>query len=89
MHPNTGQQKLETNPFFSFACFLLIMFLARFGGFAMMLGSTGILSLYILLRPNSFRGRDGSLKLAFGLLATLWAFTVVVLILTSMGEIVN
>lgn len=51
-----------------------------FGGISMGVGSAVLFTLFYLINWQSLRGRDGSLRLAHGLLASMWiaAFAITV-----------
>jgi hypothetical protein len=51
-----------THPYFGMICFLsLTLFLPRYGGIAIMVGCASILSVLVLVLPEQFRSRSGSM----------------------------
>ena len=81
-------KKVVTHPYFAMICFLSLFFiLPRYGGIAIMVGCASILSVLVLVLPEQFRSRSGSIMAATCLVAALWVGAVVITALTLMGEI--
>lgn len=81
-------KKVVTHPYFAMLCILCLFFvLPRYGSMAVMVGCATWLSAYVAVSPESFRSRSGSLRMALGLVAALWAAAAVIAALTLMGEI--
>jgi hypothetical protein len=77
-----------THPYFGMICFLsLTLFLPRYGGIAIMVGCASILSVLVLVLPEQFRSRSGSMMAATCLVAALWVGAVIITAMTLMGEI--
>ncbi len=76
------------NPYFPPFCAISMLFiLPRYGSVATMVGCATILSAYVAVFPDSFRGRKGSLTLAGFLVAGMWALTAIVTVLSLTGEL--
>lgn len=86
---NGTVKQFVTHPYFALACFLAVcVFLPRFAGASVnMACCSGLLTMYVLMMPESFRSRTGSLGTAMCLVAALWAATAVITVLTLMGQI--
>lgn len=76
-----------THPYFSMICSLALWYiLPQYGGGAVtMLGCAGLLTTYLLVLPESFRGRRGALTTAICLVAFLWLAAAVIATLTLSG----
>ena len=81
-------KKVVTHPYFSMICVLsLFLILPRYGSWAVMAGCASILSAYVVVLPELFRGRSGSMMAATCLAAAMWVAAAVITALTRMGEI--
>ena len=81
-------KKFVTHPYFSMLCVLSLFFiLPRYGSMAVMVGCASVLSAYIAVLPEHFRGRSGSMVAATCLVAAMWVAATVIAALTLMGEI--
>ena len=87
----TGSIRLKsalTHPYFALLCFLAVCFiLPRYGSIVVMVGSATILSVYVGVLPESFRGRSGSLVVAICLVAAMWAAVAAIAGLAGTGII--
>lgn len=80
-------KKILTHPYFSLACVVSLLFiLPRFGSAVMMVGCTIVLSAYVSALPDRFRSQNGSLTLAFCLLAVMWMIAVVITVFSLLGR---
>ena len=67
-------------------CVLSVFFiLPRYGSTAVMVGCAGMLSAYVMLLPERFRSRGGSLTAAVCLVTAMWIAAAVIAALTLMG----
>jgi hypothetical protein len=79
-------RKIVTHPYFSMVCALSVLFiLPRYGSAAVMVGCAGMLSAYVMLLPDRFRSRSGSLTAAVCLVTAMWIAAAVIAALTLMG----
>lgn len=81
-------KKVVTHPYFSMICVLSLSFiLPRYGSMAFMVGCASILSAYVVVLPEHFRSRSGSMVTASCLVAAMWVGAAVITAMTLMGEI--
>lgn len=74
--------------YFAMICPVSLCFiLPRFGDMAVMVGSASISSLLVLVLPERFRVRNGSLMAATCLVSAIWLGAAVVTALTLMAKI--
>ena len=77
-----------THPYFSMACFFSLLFiLPRYGEIAVMVGFASVLSAYVAVLPEQFRGRRGSMMTATCLVAAMWVGAAGITAMRLMGEI--
>jgi len=87
---NMSPRKIVSHPYFSMVCVLTVSFvLPRFGSAAVMAGCAGVLTAYVMLLPESFRGRSGSLTTAICLVTAMWIAAAVIATFTWMGALHN
>jgi hypothetical protein len=81
-------KKVVTHPYFAMVFVLSLFFLVLplYGGVAAMVGCAGILTVYVVVLPERFRSRSGSLKAATWLVAAMWVATAVITALTLMRD---
>jgi hypothetical protein len=88
MNETITLKKVVTHPYFSLFCFLSVtVILPRYGGIALMVGCASILSVFVVVLPEQFRSRSGSLMTATCLVAAMWVEAAVITALTLMGEV--
>lgn len=81
-------KKVLAHPYFSMLCALSVLFiLPRYGCIAFMVGCASILSAYVVVLPEHFRNRNGSMLTATCLVAAMWVAAAVISALTRMGEL--
>ena len=82
-------KEVLTHPYFSAICVLSLFFIIwpRYGSWAVMVCCASILSAYVVVLPESFRSRSGSMMTAICLLAAMWLGAAVITALTLMGQI--
>jgi hypothetical protein len=72
-------EKLLTNPYFALGFFLSMFFaLPRCGGSVVMFFCAVLISAYVLVMPESFRSRSGSLVMARCLAGGMWIMWAIV-----------
>ena len=88
MRETVPAKDVFTHPFFSTVCVICVFFiLPQYGTAVVMVGCAAMLSAYVAVLPDSFRGRSGSMMTATCLVAAMWVFAAVITALTLMGEI--
>ncbi|MFC1805760.1 hypothetical protein ACFL09_02125 [Planctomycetota bacterium] len=82
-------KKVLTHPYCSVICILSLFLIIwpRYGSWAVMVGCASMLSAYVVVLPESFRSRSGSMMAATCLVAAMWVAAAVITALTLMGEI--
>jgi len=82
--PNT---KLTEEVFSAILVVVVLLILPQLGAVAMMVGSATGFGIYVYLFPDRFRTRNGSLKLAIGLVTFLAILAGVVVVMSLAGQI--
>jgi hypothetical protein len=74
MNTTITAKRVITHPYFSLVCFLALCFaLPRFAGTAItMVSCAGLLTIFVMVTPESFRSRSGSMTTAICLAAVMW-----------------
>jgi len=77
-------KKLLTNPVFSFGFVLAVIFvLPRYGSGVLMFSCAALISAYVLIMPDAFRSRSGSLLMARCLAGGMWILWAIVVAINA------
>lgn len=88
MNGTITARQLVTHPYFSITCFLtLTFFLPQFGGIAVMVACAGLLSVLVMVSPEQYRDRSGSMTVAISLVTALWVGAAIISFLILSGAI--
>jgi len=91
MSENITVKKVVTHPFFGLIFLLSLWFIvSRYGSIGVLVGSVSsasVLSVYVVVLPDRFRSRSGSMMAAICLIAATWVGAAVITALTLMGKI--
>ncbi len=86
MKTTVSLKSAMAHPYFSSVCAISMLFiLPEYSVIATMVGCATVLSAYVAVFPDSFRGRRGSLTLAGFLVAAMWAAAAIVTVLSLVG----
>lgn len=88
MNGAVTSKQVVAHAYFSLLCVLALSFLLpHYGGVILAAGCAGVLTAYIAVEPEHFRGRNRTLSLAKWLIVGMWAMAAMVAVMTLTGAV--
>ena len=88
MHGTMTAKQFVSHPYFALLCLLVVtLVLPEYGGSAVMVGCAGMLTVLVAVSPEQYRTRNGSLRMAIGLLAAMWLGTALITAMILTGAV--